>query len=415
MDIDTTEAQQKVQDLASKIQGLDGNTKASLSLDTSEVQSALTTLTETKVNVNAGVNLDTAALGTIQSSISAITPQMLVNAKVDKTLVDGYDPEDKDAKVKFTAEHSEVDAYKPSDKNAKVNYTVHVSGLENLPGNKERNLTYNVKTNGSVSPANGTAHSIGTAHAAGTTNVSANRNWGLKRNEPHALVNELKPEIIVRDGQPFVVNGGDPAFTSLKQGDIVFNGEQSEALLKNGYVTGSHGKLAYEGAHSLGTAFSNGTGKFNVGSSGSKANSSSKKKSSKSSSKSSSKNSSTSSSKSNSSSNSSNDKEETKETLDWIETKLDRIKRKIDELDTTASSTYRTWSKRNEALSSELSKVTEKISLQQQAYDRYIKEAESAGEGLSSDWIDKIQNGKIDIETITDSDLKEKISDYKNW
>ena len=409
VDIDTTEAQQKVQDLASKIQGLDGNTKASLSLDTSEVQSALTTLTETKVNVNAGVNLDTAALGTIQSSISAITPQMLVNAKVDKTLVDGYDPKDKDAKVKFTAEHSDVDAYKPSNKNAKVNYTVHVSGLENLPGNKERNLTYNVKTNGSVSPANGTAH------AAGTTNVSANKNWGLKRNEPHALVNELKPEIIVRDGQPFIVNGGDPAFTSLKQGDIVFNGEQSEALLKNGYVTGSHGKLAYEGAHSLGTAFSNGTGKFNVGSSGSKSSSSSKKKSSKSSSKSSSNNSSSSSSKSNSSSNSSNDKEETKETLDWIETKLDRIKRKIDELDTTASSTYRTWSKRNEALSSELSKVTEKISLQQQAYDRYIKEAESAGEGLSSDWIDKIQNGKIDIETITDSDLKEKISDYKNW
>lgn len=409
VDIDTTEAQQKVQDLASKIQGLDGNTKASLSLDTSEVQSALTTLTETKVNVNAGVNLDTAALGTIQSSISAITPQMLVNAKVDKTLVDGYDPEDKDAKVKFTAEHSDVDAYKPSNKNAKVNYTVHVSGLENLPGNKERSLTYNVKTNGSVSPANGTAH------AAGTTNVSANKNWGLKQNEPHALVNELKPEIIVRDGQPFIVNDGDPAFTSLKQGDIVFNGEQSEALLKNGYVTGSHGKLAYEGAHSLGTAFSNGTGKFNVGSSGSKSSSSSKKKSSNSSSKSSSKNSSTSSSKSNSSSDSSNDKEETKETLDWIETKLDRIKRKINELDTTASSTYRTWSKRNEALSSELSKVTEKISLQQQAYDRYIKEAESAGEGLSSDWIDKIQNGKIDIETITDSDLKEKINDYKNW
>lgn len=87
-------------------------------------------------------------------------------------------------------------------------------------------------------------------------------NWGLKQNEPHALVNELKPEIIVRDGQPFIVNGGDPAFTSLKQGDIVFNGEQSEALLKNGYVTGSHGKLAYEGAHSLGTAFSNGTGKL---------------------------------------------------------------------------------------------------------------------------------------------------------
>ena len=141
----------------------------------------------------------------------------------------------------------------------------------------------------------------------------------------------------------------------------MFNGEQSEALLKNGYVTGSHGKLAYEGAHSLGTAFSNGTGKFNVGSSGSKSSSSSKKKSSSSSSKSSS-NSPNSSSKSNSSSDSSNDKEETKETLDWIETKLDRIKHKINELDTTASSTYRTWSKRNEALSSELYKSNRKKS-----------------------------------------------------
>jgi len=414
--IDTSDAQAKVQQLAGEIQGLDGETKASLGLDTSEFDSALSTVTNTKIDVKAGVNLDTSALGTIQSTISGITPEVLVKAGVDSSLVTGYNPEEKESKVKFTAEHSAVDAYTPQNKSAKVTYTVSVTGLENIPGNKTRTVTYNVKSSGSVAPANGTAHSIGTAHAAGTAkNLSVNRNWGLKQNEPHALVNELKPEIIVRDGEPFVVNGGDPAFTSLRQGDIVFNGEQSEALLKNGYVTGSHGKLAYEGAHSLGTAFSNGTGKFNVGSSGSKSSSSSKKKSSKSSSKSSSKNSSSSSSKSNSSSNSSNDKEETKETLDWIETKLDRIKRKIDELDTTASSTYRTWSKRNEALSSELSKVTEKISLQQQAYDRYIKEAESAGEGLSSDWIDKIQNGKIDIETITDSDLKEKISDYKNW
>lgn len=102
-------------------------------------------------------------------------------------------------------------------------------------------------------------------NAKGTTNISSNGNWGLRKDEPRALVNELKPEIIVRDGEPFIVNGGDPAFTSLKKDDIVFNGEQSEALLKNGYVTGSHGKLAYEGgAHSLGSAFSSGTGKFNV-------------------------------------------------------------------------------------------------------------------------------------------------------
>lgn len=409
--IDTTEAQQKVQDLASKIQGLDGNTKASLSLDTSEVQSALTTLTETKVNVNAGVNLDTAALGTIQSSISAITPQMLVNAKVDKTLVDGYDPEDKDAKVKFTAEHSDVDAYKPSNKNAKVNYTVHVSGLENLPGNKERSLTYNVKTNGSVSPANGTAHSIGTAHAAGTTNVSANKNWGLKRNEPHALVNELKPEIIVRDGQPFIVNSGDPAFTSLKQGDIVFNGEQSEALLKNGYVTGSHGKLAYEGAHSLGTAFSNGTGKFNVGSSGSKSSSSSKKNSSSSSSSPrNSGSSSSSSSSSNSSSSSADDASE--KVIDWIETLLSRVKRITDLAVNSIDRAVGLVSKQVKAADA-ISKVQAEIGANQEAAQAYLDKANSID--LSDIYKEKIMNGELTVETINDETLQKNIEDYKSY
>ena len=250
------------------------------------------------------------------------------------------------------------------------------------------------------------AHSFnGTANAHG--------NWSAPKSET-SLVGELGRETIVRNGKYFTVGDNGAEFVDIKKGDIIFNHKQTNELFKNGYVTSGGGRAKLVGeAFVSGSAFAGGSGGggFRGGASSS---SSSKKKSSSSSSKSSS-NSSNSSSKSNSSSNSSNDKEETKETLDWIETKLDRIKRKIDELDTTASSTYRTWSKRNEALSSELSKVTEKISLQQQAYDRYIKEAESAGEGLSSDWIDKIQNGKIDIETITDSDLKEKISDYKNW
>lgn len=270
--IDTSDAQAKVQQLASQIQGIDAETKAKLGLDTSEFNAALSSVTNTKVDVKAGVNLDTSSLGTIQSMISAISPKMLVKAGVDKSQVDGYQPSDKNSKVKYKVDSSAVDAFKPANKNATVTYSVVVAGQ--VPGDKTRTLTYNIKTNGSVSPANGTAHSLGTAHAKGTTNVSSNGNWGLRKDEPRALVNELKPEIIVRDGEPFIVNGGDPAFTSLKKDDIVFNGEQSEALLKNGYVTGSHGKLAYEGcAHSLGSAFSGGTGKFNVKSSGSKANS----------------------------------------------------------------------------------------------------------------------------------------------
>lgn len=258
---------------------------------------------------------------------------------------------------------------------------------------------------------------LGTAHASGTLSDSSNLkdSWKTKKDEV-ALTGEIGEELVVSGNRWFTTGSNGAEFAHIPAGSVVFNSKQTKELLSQGF-TKSRGKgnpsLPGLPAFLEGSAFAGGSGGGGFRGGASKS-SSSKKKSSKSSSKSSS-NSSSSSSKSNSSSNSSADKEETKETLDWIETKLDRIKRKIDELDTTASSTYRTWSKRNEALSSELSKVTEKISLQQQAYDRYIKEAESAGEGLSSDWIDKIQNGKIDIETITDSDLKEKISDYKNW
>ena len=259
---------------------------------------------------------------------------------------------------------------------------------------------------------------LGTAHASGTLSNSSNLkdSWKTKKDEV-ALTGEVGEELVVSGNRWFTTGSNGAEFANISAGSVVFNSKQTKELLSQGF-TKSRGKgnpsLPGLPAFLEGSAFAGGSGGGGFRGGASKS-SSSKKKSSSSSSKSSSNNSSNSSSKSNSSSNSSNDKEETKETLDWIETKLDRIKRKIDELDTTASSTYRTWSKRNEALSSELSKVTEKISLQQQAYDRYIKEAESAGEGLSSDWIDKIQNGKIDIETITDSDLKEKISDYKNW
>lgn len=39
----------------------------------------------------------------------------------------------------------------------------------------------------------------------------------------------------------------------------------------------------------------------------------------------------------------------------------------------------------------------------------------ASGVGLSSSYAEKVRNGKIDIETITDETLKEKIDDYENW
>lgn len=105
--------------------------------------------------------------------------------------------------------------------------------------------------------------------------------------------------------------------------------------------------------------------------------------------------------------------EETKETLDWIERKIKEIEREIENLEQKASATYKSWSTRNSALASEMTKVTEEISIQEQAYQRYMQEANSVG--LSEEYASKVRNGTIDIETITDENLIEQINEYQEW
>ena len=122
---------------------------------------------------------------------------------------------------------------------------------------------------------------------------------------------------------------------------------------------------------------------------------------------------SSSSSSKSSSSSSSDAADEFKEKIDWIEVAIDRIERAISRLDLTASSVFKKWSTRNKALASEISKVREEIDLQERGAQRYLQEAESVG--LSAEYQKKVQNGEIDIEKITDEDLKEKIDEYQQW
>ena len=414
--IDTSDAQAKVQQLASQIQGIDAETKAKLGLDTSEFNAALSSVTNTKIDVKAGVNLDTSSLGTIQSTISAISPKMLVKAGVDESQVDGYQPSEKDSTVKYKVDSSAVDAFEPENKEATVTYSVAVTGLENLPGDKNRTLTYNVKVNGEAPKFTGTAHASGTLN----NSMKLPDSWKTKKSEG-ALVGEKGTELIADGdtGKFYTVGDNGAEFVHIPKNSVVFNSKQTEELLKNGHIN-SRGKgnpdlAGLPDGFLEGSAYSSGSGKFNVGSSGSKANSTSSKKKSSSSSSSTKSSSGTSNKFSNTSNNSSSSdtSSETKETLDWIETKLDRIKRDIDLIDKTASSTYKTWSERNKVLVSELSQVSNELSVQQQAYDRYIQQANSVG--LSEDWASKVRDGLISIEDITDEDLKTKISDYKTW
>ena len=88
--------------------------------------------------------------------------------------------------------------------------------------------------------ANGTFRIPNSAFAGGSV--------GAPKTET-ALVGELGPEMLVRNGRWTTVGEGGAEFTQVKKGDIIFNHEQTRSLLKNGYIT-SRGK-----AFASGTAY----------------------------------------------------------------------------------------------------------------------------------------------------------------
>lgn len=365
--------------------------------------------------------------------------------------VDGVEQEvalvqDENGVIKFTADTTEVDAetaktdggtrttdYKPDTSKVdavnavtdggwrSVLYAADTSGLPTYFSPITRTVNYVAQ---GVSAAINAAKSaaglasgtmLSPAHASGTAYnmlhlkpAYAGGKVALSQNE-EALVNELGTESIIRSGQWSLLPGG-MHIESLKKGDIILSAAQTKALLQYGKANG-HARAYAQGTLLSAYAGGSGGGSFFVGGSGSSSGMSGRPSSSSNKSSSSS-----SSSKKSSSSNSSSAKEaaeEFEDTIDWIEIAIDRLERAIDTLDLKASSTYRSWSERNQNLSSEISKVTDEINLQQQGYNRYLQQANSVG--LSSDWASKVQNGLVDISTVTDEDLADKISEYQSW
>lgn len=322
----------------------------------------------------------------------------------DSGEVDGYQPGQKEAIARFLKDSSQPDSYQPNNKNATASYGVDSSRVDSYtPPTKTGVVNYVANVIGSVAGkvkeivgggANGTAHVNGTAFAQG--------NWGTKENGT-ALMGELGQEVIVRDGHFFTVGDNGAEFVKYKKGDIVFNHKQSEELFKNGYVTsgGGRGKALVSG-----TAFGRGSGGIGRANKGSSVKTRSYSSSS-------SKSSSSSSSNSNSNSSANEEADKFEETIDWIETALDRVERAISRLDKTATSTYKNWTKRGTALNDQISQTRREIDLQNQAYNRYIQQANSVG--LDAGYAAKVRDGTIDIEKITDEDLNNKIQDYQNW
>lgn len=250
----------------------------------------------------------------------------------------------------------------------------------------------------------------------GTANASGN--WGVQKSET-SLVGELGPEIVVRNGHYFTVGENGAEFTDVRRGDVIFNHKQSMELLKNGYVTSGNGR-----AKVIGEAFASGSGgRYQKYTPLVPSDNSSKNSNSSSGSKSSSGGSSggtstrtstgsSGGSSGGSSSGGSSDKSTTEEVVNYIKILLSRLSR-LSELATDAiDRAVGLVAKENQAADA-ISKLQNERVHNQKAAEMYLAKAESIG--LSDAYKNQLKNGSFNIETITDEDLKKKISDYQSY
>lgn len=457
--IDTSEAEKKVQDLYSELK--DNDLVASLNINTDDVNSfeqSLDKLSEKEIKMH--VDGDTSKL---DDAINNSVPQektVTMSPKLDGTQVSQFFDWLNDLLAKntdlsinaTTTGQDQVNELSNSIDNVKdkdVNVTGNVKGTDlvdalfnAISGVKSKTVSVgaNVFGTGEVSllasaikgvvskvvsvganifgfgkhKVNGTAHFLGTAYASG--------NWGAKESGT-SLVGELGTEIVVDPATSTWKTIGDNGaeFVNIKKGQIVFNHRQSEELLKNGYVTsgGGRGKLQ-GGAFASGTAFGNGSPgihKNNGVMTSNKTKKENKSSSSKSSGSSSRRNSGSSSggstrSSSGGSSGSSSTKEATEETFDWIEVFLKEMSRAteiaVDNID-RAIGLAQKQTKAYDAIS----KVQQELTANQQSANKYLQLA--ANVGLDPSYISKIQNGTLDVEKVTNEDLKKKIDEYKDY
>ena len=388
VDIDTSAAQAKVDSLVSELQGM---------------------------NIDTKLNIDTSSAATIQSSIQALTPEILVKAGVDESAIVAFTSEEKQAqgKVTWTNNTMAVDFYASTQKTA--------NGVVTWTNNTENVRTHFTAT-GSItwSGSGGNAPHQGTAHANGSTvksyrfnwngQANASGNWGIK-NGGTSLVGELGQEILVRGSKFYTIGDNGAEFIQTRPGDIIFNHKQAESLLKNGYVT-SRGRMIGGNANVDGSAYSSGSGGLgrpsrpSYGMDDSYASNNSSKKSD------------TSTKKAAEATQKAADTakeaaDEFEESFDQIEILLDRMDRSLQKLTDSIETYSYDLSKQSSVSDQAMNQIRNNLTTLQQAYNRYIQEANSVG--LDESWASKVRDGSINVETITDESLMDQIKDYQNW
>ena len=433
VDADTSEAENKLQGIAANdgkhiVMDVDASTdQIQAQLDKLETGQTITFNAEVD-GVDSVINAvkdeegNITYTATIDGVEQKISPILNKDGTVSYTL--GEVPTvlpNADQTVNRNPDNSKV-SVNPSSVNQTAVRRPDNSGVMSSPPSVTQTVKRVVSTvvQGGLGVLSGIFNFNGTAHANGTVRIGtalASGDWSVQQNE-RALVGELGQETVVRDGHFFTVGDNGAEFVNLRRGDVVFNHKQSEELFKNGYVTSGGGRArVVGGSYAFGSAYANGFRFPSGGSAGSSAthtsSSSSSNKGSSSATKAANSAAKAASSASSAANSAAKAADEFKEKFDEVEIWLDRFDRTLNNLTDSIETYSYDLSKQSSVSDQAMNHIRNNLSTLQSAYNRYIQEANSVG--LDESWAAKVRNGAINLEDITDEDLKEKIDNFQSY
>lgn len=195
-----------------------------------------------------------------------------------------------------------------------------------------------------------------------------------------ALVNEQiingHSESIVRNGIWSMIPGG-AHIANLKKGDMIFSAAQTEALLKYGAIPG-HARAYAQGSASgvtLAPAYADGTSELDD-----------------------------------------TIKKVSTQAKDWIETALDRLERIVEKYQDIAESDYSNYKSSEKNYDKALKNLNKQLQTQKDSRAKYVAKANEVASavGLSDELKKKVQNGTINIESLSEDD-KKRVDAYQEW
>lgn len=365
-----------------------------------QLQSRIAELQDKNVSIDAIVQDD--KVQSLISKIAALPPEVQIAIGVNENNVGNAEAikaqiESDPASITVNYVKGE-EPEKADDIEGKANFTLgeHPTKAPDISGTANYSLGSYPKTAPTIYgtavytkkiQASGTMTSV--AHASGTaynvlnmkplSSAHAKGEVALKHDE-QALVNEVgingHSESIVRDGVWSLIPGG-AHIENLKKGDIIFSATQTEDLLKHG-ATHGHARAYAQGTASgvsLAPAYADGTSELDD-----------------------------------------TIKKVSTQAKDWIETALDRLERIVEKYQDIAESDYSNYKSSEKNYDKALKNLNKQLQTQKDSRAKYVAKANEVASavGLSDELKKKVQNGTINIESLSEDD-KKRVDAYQEW